>query len=362
MIARRLVLLSLATCGWLVCGVTVAAHPVPFSYMDVRLAPAALDVTVVLHIYDVAHDLDIAPMERLLDPDAARAQTAAIAGLLDRRLRILVDGRPLTGAWTGVEVLTDRQSLRLRVRTILDAPPGVVTIDGRLFPYDPQHQTFINIYDGDGLIQAMINQATPRFEYFAGTRHGTVAVVGRFVPLGARHIVIGPDHVLFLVGLMLLGGTLGRLILIVTAFTLAHSLTLSLAALSLVAIPARVIEPAIALSIIYVGVDNLLVRDGGRDTRVWMAFAFGLIHGFGFANVLQEMHLPARALGWSLFSFNLGVEAGQLAIVVPVAAALAALRARRAVAARGLATAGSVAIILAGSYWFVQRIVYSGGA
>jgi hypothetical protein len=93
-----------------------------------------------------------------------------------------------------------------------------------------------------------------------------------------------------------------------------------------------------------------------------MAFAFGVIHGFGFANVLQEMHLPARALGWSLFSFNLGVEAGQLAIVVPVAAALAALRARRPVAARRLVIAGSVAIILAGSYWFVQRIVYSGGS
>ncbi len=74
------------------------------------------------------------------------------------------------------------------------------------------------------------------------------------------------------------------------------------------------------------------------------------------------MHLPARALGWSLFSFNLGVEAGQLAIVVPVAAALAALRARRPVAARRLVIAGSVAIILAGSYWFVQRIVYSGGS
>ena len=86
--------------------------------------------------------------------------------------------------------------------------------------------------------------------------------------------------------------------MIVTAFTVAHSITLSLAALNLVSPPARLIEPAIALSIVYVGADNLLVRDG-RDVRAWIAFAFGFIHGFGFANVLREMDLPTRALGWS---------------------------------------------------------------
>ncbi len=358
---RGFVLLGLVSCAWLMDAAPVAAHPVPFSYMDVRLAPRAIDVAVVIHIFDVAHDLDIAPMERLLDPEVARAQATAIARLLDR-LHLSVNGRALTGAWTGVEVLADRQSLRLRFRTALDAPPGVVTIDGMLFPYDAQHQTFINIYDGDGLMQAMINQTRARVEYFAGSRQGIVAVIGRFIPAGARHIVIGPDHVLFLVGLLLLGGTFGRLAVIVTAFTVAHSLTLSLAALSLVTPPARLIEPAIALSIIYVGADNLLVRDGGRDARVWIAFAFGVIHGFGFADVLREMHLPARALGWSLFSFNLGVEAGQLAIVVPVAAALAVLRARKPQASRLVVIAGSTLVVLAGSFWFVQRIVYPGGS
>lgn len=353
---------GLAACGWLLCEATVAAHPVPFSFLDVRLEPKAIDVTVVLHAYDVANDLNIAPMERLLDPIAARAQTAAIAGLLQGRLQISVNGRTLTADWNDVEVLSDRQSLRLRVRTALDAPPSVVLIKGVLFPYDPRHQTFINVYDGDGLMQAMINQANARFEYFAGSRQGVVAVIGRFIPAGARHILIGPDHVLFLIGLLLLGGTFRRLVLIVTAFTLAHSLTLSLAALGLVTPPARFVEPAIALSIIYVGVDNLLVRKGDRDTRVWIAFAFGLIHGFGFADVLREMHLPARALGWSLFSFNLGVEAGQLAIVVPVAAFLAVLRARKPEAARRVVTAGSAAVILAGAFWFVQRIIYPGGS
>src|SRR5207248_9530176 len=109
-----------------------------------------------------------------------------------------------------------------------------------------------------------------------------------------------------------------------TPFTIQHSTTQWLAALNIVTPPARIIEPAIALSIVYVGADNLLIRDG-RDVRAWIAFAFGFIHGFGFANVLREMDLPARALGWSLFSFNIGVEIGQLLVVAGVASALAAL-------------------------------------
>src|SRR4029078_1069828 len=140
-----------------------------------------------------------------------------------------------------------------------------------------------------------------------------------------HHILIGPDHLLFLVGLLLLGGSIRKLALVVTAFTLAHSVTLSVAALNLFSPPPRLVEPLIALSIVYAGVDNLMVR-GGRDARVWIAFPFGLGHGFGLPRVLREMDLPARALGWSLFSFNAGVEVGQLMGVVPVASALAATR------------------------------------
>jgi hypothetical protein len=172
-----------------------------------------------------------------------------------------------------------------------------------------------------------------------------------------HHILIGPDHLLFLVGLLLLGGSLRQLAMVVTAFTVAHSITLSLAALDLVSPPARIIEPAIALSIVYVGADNLLVR-GGRDVRAWIAFAFGFIHGFGFANVLREMDLPTRALGWSLFAFNFGVEIGQLLVVVIVASAFLALRARSEAAGRRLVFAGSLVVVIAGTYWFVQRLLF----
>jgi hypothetical protein len=151
------------------------------------------------------------------------------------------------------------------------------------------------------------------------------------------------------------------LLLVVTAFTIAHSITLALAALRILIPPAHAIEPAIALSVVYVGVDNLLVGAGGRDTRAWVAFAFGLIHGFGFANVLRDMDLPSRALGWTLFGFNAGVEVGQLIVVVIVASALAWIRSRSAVAGRRLAFVGSIVVTLAGVFWFVQRVFFSGG-
>ncbi|HXC76529.1 MAG TPA: HupE/UreJ family protein, partial [Candidatus Acidoferrum sp.] len=242
----------------------------------------------------------------------------------------------------------------------LPAPPGTVQITASMFPYDPNHQTFVNVYEGEALTQAILDRGRPGFEYFAGTRQGVAAVVRRFIPAGVHHILIGPDHLLFLIGLLLLGGTIRQLLIVVTSFTLAHSITLSLAALNIVSPPARFIEPAIALSIVYVGADNLLAG-GGRDVRAWIAFAFGFIHGFGFANVLREMDLPSRALGWSLFSFNVGVEIGQLLVVVAVASALAALRSRSEVAGRQVAFAGSVVVIAAGAFWFIQRVFFPGG-
>jgi hydrogenase/urease accessory protein HupE len=340
-----------------------SAHPVPFSYLDLRVDRGSIDATVVAHIFDLAHDLNVDPPERLLEPGVAAARGRAMIDLLSPRLSVTVDGRQVPARWSGVEAIPDRQSIRFHLSFALAAPAaavGVVGVDANFFPYDPNHQTFLNVYEGTALTQAILDQRRPRFEYFAGTRQGAWAVMRKFIPAGIHHILIGPDHLLFLIGLLLLGGTIRQLALVVTSFTIAHSITLSLAALNLVTPPARIIEPAIALSIVYVGADNLLVSAprGGRDVRAWIAFTFGFIHGFGFASVLREMDLPARALGWSLFSFNVGVEIGQLAVVLVVASALAALRARSEAAGRQLAFAGSIVVIAAGAFWFVQRVFF----
>jgi hydrogenase/urease accessory protein HupE len=317
---------------------------------------------VVIHAWDVAHELKVEPVERVLDPAMLRSGREAIAALLNGRLRVMVDGAPLgPAAWSPPEPIADRQSIRLRTSYALASPPGVITVSAYLFPYDPVHQTFVNVYEGEELVtQAILDEPRTEFDHITGTRQGTFAVIRKFVASGIHHILIGPDHMLFLVGLLLLGGTLRRLILVVSAFTLAHSITLSLAALNILDPPARIVEPVIALSIVFIGVDNLIVR-GGKDIRGWIAFAFGFIHGFGFAGVLREMGLESRALVWSLLSFNLGVEIGQLFVVIIVATALAALRTYSETAGRRLAFAGSIGVIAAGTFWFVERVFFSGG-
>ena len=336
------------------------AHPVPFSYLDIRLQPGTIDGTLVVHVLDVAHDLSIAPAERLLDSAYGATQFGAVTRLMDERLRIAIDGRRTPIEWLRLEPAAERQSLRLHFRIPAQRTLASMQVAGSLFPYDANHKTFVNVYEGGALTQAILERSKTTFEYFAGTRQGTFAVVRKFLPSGVHHILIGPDHLLFLIGLLLLGGTFKRLLLIVTGFTVAHSITLTLAALNLISPPASVIEPAIALSIIYVGVDNLLVRKG-RDLRPWIALAFGLVHGFGFANVLREMDLPSRALGWSLLSFNLGVEIGQLLVVVAAAGVLAGIRAWNPEVGRRVAVGGSVAVIAAGGFWFVERVFLSGG-
>ena len=337
----------------------MTAHPAPFTYFDFRL-DARIDATLVVHIFDLAHDLNIDPSERLLNPAETAERAGAIVALLGPRIRLDVDGRTLDASWSASapDILVDRQSLRFHFSYRLDTPPGSLTVSTLMFPYDPNHQTFINVYENGALTtQAILDRDHTRLGYFAGTRQGALAVVRKFVPAGIHHILVEPDHLLFLIGLLLLGGSSpaahrrrrvhGRR----TASRSRSPRSTSSAR------PRGIIEPAIALSIVYVGADNLLVR-GGRDVRAWIAFAFGFIHGFGFANVLREMDLPSRALGWSLFSFNVGVEIGQLLVVAAVASALAALRSRSEAAGRRLAFAGSLVVIAAGAFWFIQRAFF----
>ena len=361
-LVRPVVLSALAMLFVCMLGVSpAAAHPAPFSYLDIVFRNGGIDGTLVIHTIDAAHELKISTPDALLDPAMLANQRDALTAVLTPRLVLRGGNQRLTPVWTGAEPMRAELALRLRFR-IDNAQPGALAIDTDLFPYDPQHQTFINIYENDALRQQLIFRTdASEYVYFAGTTQGALEVMKVFIPSGIHHILIGPDHILFLVGLLLTGGRWKTLLSIVTAFTIGHSITLSLAALNKVNPPATIIEPAIALSIVFVGADNL-VRGDGRDLRAWVAAVFGLVHGFGFANVLREFGLPREALGWSLFSFNVGVEIGQLAVVLMVAGLLAAIRRQSATLGARVAFAGSLVVIAAGTYWFVQRVFFPGQA
>ena len=185
-----------------------------------------------------------------------------------------------------------------------------------------------------------------------------------YVAAGIRHIFIGPDHILFVLGLILMGGRLRQLIKIITAFTIAHSLTLTVATLGILTPSARLIEPLIALSIICVGVDNLFAGPAHasdpplRDWRPFFAFGFGLVHGFGFASVLQEFGLPRTQLIPALISFNGGVEIGQIVIVLSATPILLFFGQKSPKVRQGIIRYGSILISLAGLFWFVQRVFF----
>lgn len=177
-----------------------------------------------------------------------------------------------------------------------------------------------------------------------------------FAKLGVEHILIGYDHLLFLAGLLIATQTLRAALIIITSFTLAHSITLGLSALNLVHFPGSWVEPLIAASIVYVGLENLWRRDTEPRGRWLLTFAFGLVHGFGFASVLREIGLGAQGsdIIVPLLGFNLGVEAGQFAIAAFAVPLLARARRSERFANRGVPVL-SAFIALMGFYWLIER-------
>ena len=177
--------------------------------------------------------------------------------------------------------------------------------------------------------------------------------IGGFVTLGIGHILTGYDHVLFLLSLLMLGGSMRSIVKIVTAFTVAHSVTLSLAVLDVVTLPSRWVESAIALSIFYVAAENVWRGTASLRNRWLVTFGFGLVHGMGFASALREMRLPQANVAASLVGFNVGVEIGQLAVVILACLALDVLRNRTW--APSFRQGVSLATALVGAVWFVER-------
>ncbi|WP_284616947.1 HupE/UreJ family protein [Aquabacterium humicola] len=240
---------------------------------------------------------------------------------------------------------------------------------------DPTHRGIAKIVRADGSsVARLLDPQQPAAVAATGPAPATsgeasaAPTAGAFLREGVHHIVTGYDHLLFLLCLLLPavlrrdGGrwqavqgwqaALWPVAKVVTLFTLAHSVTLALATLGWVRLPPSIVEPAIAATIIVAALDNLKPLIGRH--RGAITFAFGLVHGFGFAGVLGELQLPPAAFGWALFQFNLGLELGQLAMVLAVVPLLYVLRQRR-LYVPGVMGAGSVAAMMLAAVWLVER-------
>lgn len=345
--------------GILICLASQSSqgHQEPTSFLELHFENDDLKTSLVTSIADLAHELADVEPQMLLDKAVLKQHEKRLAELLLSRLHVKADGAMLALSFVSASPVPERNDIRFDFIDKAPPSPKIIAVDCKLFPYDSRHRTYLNIYQGSFLSRQEVFEGDVTLKQIPlSEQQGTWQIIREFTFEGIRHIFIGPDHILFVIGLLLLGGSLGRLLRIVTAFTIAHSITLCLATFQILSPPASVVEPVIALSIVVVGIHAFLGNEL-RDPRLWFAFTFGLIHGFGFASVLQEMELPRNALGISLFSFNLGVEIGQACIILAVAPLLALLRNRKPLAARHVTQFAALSVTTAGAFWFFQRVM-----
>jgi hypothetical protein len=313
----------------LLLGLSLQAHDLGVTGVQLRVEGGRTQVRVQ------AHQLQLQGM------DAAKE--------LPKRLRLRLDGEYFDASG-GRLVAVDTNGIVAWEAERAGAPKSII-IDAPLFPEDEADRTLVTLLrDGKAAGEAILGATS---QPVVIGEEGSSAL-RRFVPIGVEHILFGPDHIAFLLALLLPGGRFRSLALVVTAFTLSHSVTLALAVLDLVRPVPWLVEGVIALSIVAAAGENLFPGERGAGVRALYAAGFGLVHGFGFAGALGEVGLPREVLGWALAGFNVGVEIGQLAIVVVVVPLLAKIGHREKVVRYG-----SMAIMALGLYWTVTRLFLS---
>lgn len=353
------------------------AHKPSDSYLTLRGTGGSGDIAVR---WDVAlRDLDyVLQLDRdnngELSWGEVRLREAEITRLATSHLALSVAGQACAWDSTAPLQLDQHSDGTYAVLSLAARCPG---LDAGLraryslfFDVDPSHRGLVQwIAPGGTAAQALIFGTESAEQPLALQPAGAWDTLRQYLVDGVWHIWIGYDHILFLLSLLLpavlvrqdgrwvgaprFGGATRDVLKVVTAFTLAHSITLSLAALEIISLPSRLVESAIAASVVFAALNNLC---GTIESKRWvMAFAFGLIHGFGFASVLADLGLPQGALVLALVGFNAGVELGQLAIVavfLPLAFALRGTTFYRV----GVLKAGSVLVAMLAAWWLVQRL------
>jgi len=284
--------------------------------------------------------------------------TASAAQWVRQHLKLRIDGAEFTPP-TGASVVDPASDIVIW-QTVLLRKVSTVGVLSRLVER-PEARTLVSFTKGGQVTsEALLDADHPSYIPYRPASPSDEGL--RHVTHGITHILSGPDHILFVLALLLLGGTFRSILKTVTAFTVAHSITLTLAATGLFNPPSAVVEPLIALSIVAVAIENLTgeSRDGKRDARPAIAFVFGLIHGFGFAGALSGLGLQRWDLGTSLVLFNVGVELGQACIIVAAFPLITWASQRPALRWPRISRLASVAIGITGAVWFIQRLFSPG--
>ena len=379
----RRALIRFASIGlWSVLALGMAplahAHKASDSYLTLSVDGANItgQWDIALRDLDLVLELD-RNGDAVIDWGEVRTRHAEIAAYALRSLELKSDEKicPLKVTNHLIDSHTDGAYAVMKLSAVCTAKVGALTVNYRLlFDVDAQHRGLLKLetlaQDGTGSIKTVsaVFPAENATQTFSLAGSGTLAQLGTYIADGIKHIAIGFDHILFLVALLLPavlvreGGrwlpvadirtAFWSVLKIVTAFTIAHSITLSLAVLNVVSLPSRLVESLIAASVLATALDNLWPF---LPRKRWLvAFAFGLVHGFGFASVLADLNLPASSLLLSLLGFNLGVEAGQImlvSILIPLAYLTRNTRAYPRIALQ----TGSVVIAAVSLGWLLER-------
>lgn len=350
------------------------AHDPGISTADVRLLADKLAVTTGFAPDDA----------KLLLPPAFRSEEKWSAADVDEvRKPLEAVGAALWEVSLGGKVLAPR-SVRVELLPddnlsfFLEFPPvaesALALKASKLLELPPDHRQFVIVFDARG--SAVTKKLLSHRDYAIqvagkgvesesptapdGGGEGDGATFAGFFQLGVEHIWTGYDHLLFLFALLIVCQSFRSILAIVSCFTVAHSITLALATLDVVNFPASVVEPMIAASIVFVGIENLVRRGEEPRGRWLLTFIFGLIHGFGFAGVLRDIGVGRDAhegIAMPLFSFNLGVEIGQIVIAAVVLPLVWQLRKRPVFVQRGVPILSGI-VAAAGLFWLVQRTLF----
>jgi len=365
----RYVLMSMAMA--LAAG-PVSAHEIRPTIADVEVGQDAVTLSLRIALEPLIAGIDLSAVDdtdnapeaaiydrlRALGPEALETAFRGAWPRISRGLLIVVEGERVTPEITDLQIPAagDLDLPRDSILTVsASLPPGEAGVE---IGVAPGWGTFIprQIGGGEDAYEGFLagGELTPPLPRAEVLTEGTGAVFLRYIGAGFEHIVpLGLDHILFVLGLFFFATRLGPLLWQVTAFTVAHTVTLALAATGVVSVPASIVEPLIAATIVYVGIENTVGRRNVRG-RTALVFAFGLLHGLGFASVLGDYGIAAERFAAALIGFNIGVEIGQLA-VIGMAFALVGWFIHRSWYRKAVAIPASLVIAAVGAYWLVER-------